>query len=65
MKESKQWILKVLGISVSLPSAILGSYFFQKILVEKNYIPAWAGTGFIVLVVLYVLFLMVRYALKQ
>lgn len=65
MSQKKQGIVKVLGMAVSLPASILGSYFFQNMLVQKGIIKTWMGTSIIVIVVIYVLFLMIRYALKQ
>ncbi|MAZ49340.1 MAG: hypothetical protein CME65_12325 [Halobacteriovoraceae bacterium] len=65
MSQSKPGILKVLGVAVSLPTAILGAYFFQKMLVQKGWIENWVGTALIVVVVAYVLYLMIKYALKQ
>ena len=55
----------MLGVAVSLPTAILGAYFFQKMLVQKGWIENWVGTALIVVVVAYVLYLMIKYALKQ
>ena len=65
MSQSKPGIIKVLGMAVSLPAAILGSYIIQDMLIKEGIIKNWMGTAIIVVVAMFVLILLIRYALKQ
>ena len=65
MSGSKPGIIKVLGMAVSLPAAILGSYIIQDALVKENIIKTWMGTALIVTAAVFVLILLIRYAIKQ
>lgn len=65
MSQTKPGIIKVLGMAVSLPAAILGSYIIQDMLIKEGIIKNWMGTAIIVVVAMFVLILLIRYALKQ
>lgn len=55
----------VLGLALSLPSLILGAFYFLSTLVESGIISETTGLIVGLLVVLNSIFLMVRYVLKK
>ncbi len=65
MKEDKPNILKVLGLAVGLPSTILGVFALVYILIEKEIISTITGLIFIVVIIAYTFYLMIRYANKK
>ena len=64
-EKKKMSIAKVLAIAVSLPSAIFGVFALGYILVEKSIISFELALVLIILVTSFMLYLMVRYALKN
>lgn len=65
MKDDKPNIVKILGIGLGLPSAILGTFFFIYFLIEADYIPAWLGLLILVSTVVYFFYLMIRFTKQK
>lgn len=59
-KDGNNW--KSLGIAMGLPSTLFGVIYFVNIIVEKKYISETAGYVFLGLVVVYMFYLMIRFA---
>lgn len=57
--------LKVVAIALALPSTILGVFFLIYYLINKNIISQNLGLGFLVLIIAYFFYLMVRYATSK
>lgn len=64
-KDEQISIVKVVGIAVGLPSSILGIFFVVYFLIEKGHIPAWLGMMFIIIIIVYLFYLMVRNVYKK
>jgi len=59
-KKEEMGILKVVAIAIGLPSSILGVFFVVYYLIQNGHIPAWLGMLFIIIIIVYLFYLMVR-----
>lgn len=57
--------IKVLGLALLLPSAIMGIYFIVEYLTQKNYISRNAGIYSLLAFIAVIFGLMVKYALVK
>lgn len=63
MKNDSNW--KAVSIAMALPSALFGVIYFVNILVEKNIITDTVGYIFMGIVVIYLFYLMIRFASEK
>ncbi|MBD66947.1 MAG: hypothetical protein CME62_17220 [Halobacteriovoraceae bacterium] len=61
MSNDKPNIIKILGIGLGLPSAILSTFFVIYYLIESDVIPAYLGLLILVVTVVYFFYLMIRF----
>ncbi len=64
MKFELKWV-KVMALSLSLPSSVLVLAFLSYKLVENNIISAWLGYGLFFFIITDILVLLVFYAYKN
>ena len=57
--------MKIVGIALALPSTILGVFFTIYYLIQENIISETLGLSFLVLIICYFFYLMVRYAIAK
>lgn len=62
-EKQKQYM--IMGLAMGLPSTIIGVAALSAKLVDAGYISEEAGLAFVIIMVAYMFFLMVRYALKK
>ena len=64
MKE-KQRQYVIMGLAMGLPSTILAVAVMAFKLVEGGYISQWVALGIVLTVIVYMFFLMIRYAIYK
>jgi len=57
--------MKVLGLTLSLPSTIIGSAILTMGLMKEGYIPKWLAVILFLAIVFNIFFLIVWYAIKS
>jgi len=63
MKQDNNW--RAVGIAMALPSTLFGVIYFVNLLVEKKIITSTIGYIFMGIVVIYMFYLMIRFASEK
>ena len=62
-ERQKQYM--IMGLAMGLPSTIIGVAVLSGKLIDAGYISEGTGLAFVIIMVAYMFFLMIRYALKK
>ena len=62
-RDSNNW--RAVGIAMALPSTLFGVIYFVNLLIEKNYVSDTVGYVFLGFVVIYMFYLMIRFASEK
>lgn len=63
MKKDSNW--RAVGIAMALPSTLFGVIYFVNLLIEKKVVTETVGYIFMGIVVIYMFYLMIRFASEK